>query len=529
MADAFVSQTATNGYVVGDDANDGLSESTPKLTIESAITAVGIGDTININDGTYVDATNYLFSSKASVAFMPVNDYAVTIQGVAGQTRVVHVAASNNTFGKVIIDANSNISRCITVASTVTGTTFSGTKFTGATESVSSSILGTNVTFNNGFIIDLSEFTSHCLEIDVDAAGFVKVQDGTIITSNSTIGSAAKQIIRVTPSVTGVDLTISGNTFNVTDAAGKGTTMVYGDGCSNYTVEDNVVSGTGDDRGTFCNLVNHATFTTDSCSIRRNTGGLTLAGTPAGYLIGVGSEATGTGDNSISNIEISNNDLHSADHGYWVGFNTGAKVYGNKSTNTDIGLVSKGDIDSEFYGNLVIECVSSALYSKGSSGTKFSNNVHVISTGFDSISQKAGVNALVNSANIEYKNNITYATVSPTKCTEVDALNTATFTNNIYHYTGGAIPANSFNYQAVNYASLAAWEAAEATASDNQEIDPDLNASYEPYSSSPCIGAGVKWWSGANLVGFNGEPFSDFGIDIGYIQSTHGPFHPVNL
>lgn len=29
--------------------------------------------------------------------------------------------------------------------------------------------------------------------------------------------------------------------------------------------------------------------------------------------------------------------------------------------------------------------------------------------------------------------------------------------------------------------------------------------------------------------GANGEPFPGFDVDIGANQSTHGPFHPVNL
>ena len=527
MADAYVSQTATNGYAIGDDANDGLSKSTPKLTIESAITAVGIGDTIYINDGTYVDATNYLFASKSSVSFMPENDYQVTIQGQAGQTRVVHIAASNNTFGKVVIDANSNISRCITIASTVTGTTFSGTRFTGATESVSSSILGTDITFNNGFQIDLTDFTGHCLELDLDAAGSAVIQNGTITTANPTAGSASKQLIRVTPSVTGVDLTVSDITFSVTDGAGRGTTAIFSEGCSNYDIHDNTLSGTGNDRGTFCNIQNHATLTVDSCKVYNNSGGMTLSSGLTGYLVGIGDETTSAGDNSISNIHVYGNDLHSADHGYWVGFNTGARFENNIATNTDVALVSKGDTDSIFAGNLIKQCASSALYSKGSSGTQFCNNTHVIETGYDSISQKAGVNGAVNSTDIEFKNNITYATASPTKCTETDAANTATFTNNYYHYTDGAIPANSFNYQGNNYADLAAWEAAVATASDNTEADPLVNTDYSLKSNSPCVSAGVKWWSGTNPIGVDGEPFSDFDTSVGAIQSKSGPFHPA--
>lgn len=43
------------------------------------------------------------------------------------------------------------------------------------------------------------------------------------------------------------------------------------------------------------------------------------------------------------------------------------------------------------------------------------------------------------------------------------------------------------------------------------------------------LGTGVRWWTGAEPVGLDGEPFSDFDTDPGVCQSTHGAFHPVNL
>jgi hypothetical protein len=63
----------------------------------------------------------------------------------------------------------------------------------------------------------------------------------------------------------------------------------------------------------------------------------------------------------------------------------------------------------------------------------------------------------------------------------------------------------------------------------NTTDDPDLDANYAPSRSSPCIGAGIKVWTGPNPEGGNGEPFSDFDTDAGYIQTTYNPFHPVNL
>lgn len=49
-------------------------------------------------------------------------------------------------------------------------------------------------------------------------------------------------------------------------------------------------------------------------------------------------------------------------------------------------------------------------------------------------------------------------------------------------------------------------------------------------ASSPVITAGEKWWGDApRPQGIDGEPFPDFGISIGAVQSKDVPFHPANM
>lgn len=57
----------------------------------------------------------------------------------------------------------------------------------------------------------------------------------------------------------------------------------------------------------------------------------------------------------------------------------------------------------------------------------------------------------------------------------------------------------------------------------------ESNDNYELSASSPCLGVALKWWSGANPISASGEPYPDFDIDAGGLQSAHGPFHPSNL
>lgn len=64
---------------------------------------------------------------------------------------------------------------------------------------------------------------------------------------------------------------------------------------------------------------------------------------------------------------------------------------------------------------------------------------------------------------------------------------------------------------------------------DGSTADPLLSDTNELGVSSPCVGAGKKFWTGPNPQGANGEPFSDWDTDIGANQSTHSPFHPKNL
>lgn len=58
----------------------------------------------------------------------------------------------------------------------------------------------------------------------------------------------------------------------------------------------------------------------------------------------------------------------------------------------------------------------------------------------------------------------------------------------------------------------------------------DVANDLTPKSGSVMVGAGSKWWTlEQRPVGANGEPFPDFDIDAGGVQSTHSPHHPMNL
>lgn len=95
-----VSNAAVNGsYVVGNDANDGLAEGTPFLTIDRAVTVATTSDTIYINPGgvTYSENSsglNYLQINKASLTV----ETDPTYLAAAGKATITSPAAGSRTI-----------------------------------------------------------------------------------------------------------------------------------------------------------------------------------------------------------------------------------------------------------------------------------------------------------------------------------------------------------------------------------------------------------------------------------------------
>jgi hypothetical protein len=132
MPTKYVSKTATNGYAIGSDANDGSTKALAKLTLEAAITAAAAGDIIVINDGTYTAATYYDVAKALTINAE--TDYGVTLKctGAVAQVIRVGVAGMEIKLGKLIIDAESNASAsCVGINGTTARTvTLDGTRLT---------------------------------------------------------------------------------------------------------------------------------------------------------------------------------------------------------------------------------------------------------------------------------------------------------------------------------------------------------------------------------------------------------------
>jgi hypothetical protein len=174
---------------------------------------------------------------------------------------------------------------------------------------------------------------------------------------------------------------------------------------------------------------------------------------------------------------------------------TGNIWAGNYVSDSEIGMRVT---DSENIGNQSITIANNTFVDCGYGATK-----HILDIDDDGVSASTTI----------IKNNIFYGkSAADTQAVYVSATvvtnGTVTESNNCY-----------YNNNVNNTVAL----------TDEITTDPQLDANGYPASTSPCIGAGVKWWTGANPVGADGEPFADMETDIGAIQSKHSILHPTKL
>lgn len=124
--------------------------------------------------------------------------------------------------------------------------------------------------------------------------------------------------------------------------------------------------------------------------------------------------------------------------------------------------------------------------------------------------------------------NIQCVAVGGTTGTNYDDIH---FDYNCYYVTNGAMVGKT---GITEYATLALWQAAIAgdaniTGKDanSMQADPLLDSSYKLTASSPCVGTGTNWQGSASYDSYD-QPIVVINVDIGN-QSTHSPWHPVNL
>lgn len=518
MATIYVSNSATNGYAVGDDSNtyaQSQSKSTPVLTVTRALAIAQAGDTIKINDGTYSEAS-YVSVSAANLIINAENAHQVTIRAASGTTRVVHQASTGTglTLGNIIVDANNTQQYCLTHDSTntVNDLAISSTHFINFTINALQSVKCKNVTMDDNWLISSSVTVTgntYAISLNSSAAGTISIKNGTIDVDAPNATTAYLYCIRAVPAVSGCNLAVQ-NVVMTYDSANPAIYLsgVYAYGFATYDISGNTFTETsllttGSYNGVV--ILNSAQAAT-KCWIYNNT--FTAASpTPGGHNIQVGEDAdTSANANSISGIRIRGNKSYNVNHHIICGWVTGAVVQGNYCENGIIGVIGKYTTNCKFTGNILKNITTGgALRAKASSGDIYANNT-VILTSASGLAMYVTASAGTASTGIVFKNNIIYMTSAATPAIVLNDGSDATFANSNYYSTAGFAPP-AFTYQANTYDTVAAWVAAHEASGLN--IDPEFVAYPTDLRIPPTSAlyhAGV--FAGSDNRDYRGRPFN---------------------
>lgn len=479
MAIKYVSQTATNGYAIGSDANDGSTKALAKLTLEAAITAATAGDTVILNDGTYTAATYYDVAKALTINPEIAGMVTLKCTGAVGQVLRVGVAGGTIALGALIVDAESNsAASCVAInGTTARGVTLNGTilKNPGAprfaVESINS---GQVLTFTATDIVVQSQNGGGGIYLLVGAAALVDI-DG--LSADNSAGSGSSTTIRCPVYINANAATATHRIRRVsgtwkTTAAAVSASFIRTSGTRGIIERNRGMRVTGGDtNGCIIKCENTSGVQADSLVIRNNQGGNETTG---GFLIMVGADGAGANDNKTNYPVIYGNDVYGTDaatliHGIFIGNSKGGVITRNTVRNAAIPIIAKLTSEAAYIvDNDVIgpyTSTSGCLRGKGATNLQIVGNRVVLSSGKTNpaivINRDPTIPTL--SAGCSAVGNTVYSSVTVPVMVSVGGASdasAATFMGNNYRSPEG-YSAGAFVYQALSYNTVALWSAAQ--------------------------------------------------------------------
>lgn len=541
MATYYVSKTATNGYVVGNDTNSGLTKALAKLTINNAaVTTASDGDTVIINDGTYAET---LTITKA-VTINPETDYGVTITGTGTPTNVVITSDADGgtfTFGKIIIDgealsATSAALQCGVSTNTVHSVVLNGTKIIGgaqyairdllsvgnvtATEAQIIKTTGTSAFYGyNTSLVRLSGtttftdctfsivgnnailYTIHALPHSTTGGGgtMTLVMDGNTITHTNNSATLTFNYVMRVWNVNVFDIhdnIITANSPNAAGPSNDSTNIIF---CQAYTntptYEAHTMTG---------NIYNNTLY-------HNGTGGIIITAGGDGYIA---NEAGVMTDVDIYNNRAYGSTNNTDLHGIMQGQQNGGRIYGNYVENVPLALMFKGQNGGVMSGNIVVNSNGiggqyASLRIKGSRNTVVTNNTVInlasptyVGTIGDMFQEDETGARYGNATGIVWSNNIIYNAGATAKVVVTkDVSQTATFFNNNYYMPSAS--SITYTYGGVDRTSFSAWQSnVESTATN---INPEIRSDYRVPPTSSLVRSGYT--TPTNALDYNGYSF----------------------
>jgi hypothetical protein len=482
----YVSQTNTNGYAIGNDANDGLTKAQPKLTVTGALLYAIHGEQIIINDGDYAES----LSITRGVQITPETSYSANI---TSNTTVIDVDIEYDyslELDELILDGQNLANQGINFSGGNAYLSINGTRIQGV---VANSILANdtcsdaavNITDVEIYQTNNATYSIYFLKC---VTGYIYINSGVIELYSPSNAPVAVYIYGGNANNLDVDISGLNIETDINDISANGAITIYR--VDDAVISNNDISIIGS--GVFdCILVGgDTTHTSDNVSIHHNT---VYSDVTGGHLIMVGTESSDPLSiyyNKANDAQIYNNTCngtatgHGVMHGIMVGGQRDAVVYNNTVYDTHYGYLAKGDTNSIFYNNIADKIHKGAsIYAKSATGTNLINNT-VVLLGYDDDEGIRIDNDSINSTGIVVTNNIIYSNNSG-KYIVSSVNNTGIFNNNLYYS-----PTNTANwtYLGVVYASISGWQ----LAVENSAISE--NASFINYTASDYD---IKYDSGA--------------------------------
>lgn len=532
----FPSRALAATYYVsttGSNSNDGSSGS-PWLTLQYAETTATNGDTVNVSGGTYTenDATNHAWTVSKGITWVATGS--ATVRASSTATRVLHITGSSTaSFTGFTFDSEGTRSNVVSFASgSASNKTFTNCTFQGGT----SFFIAPSGTISN-FKIDSSTFTlnnasataflattgtqeiTHSTFSVTSASSVVRVSSAgsTVNFNNNTVTTAS--LTQVFNDTANSDITVDTNTFTINGSTTRIMLLTTGTGSLNFT--GNTVSFASGvqaiylSSGTWATQITNNTITATAASpsqalidlINQNaptiTGNtitstttaalahirLTSTGTDggvanianntlgskslSGYVISIGTETSGSGDNKLDGTIIENNTIYGpfyydstlttfATHTIFVGYNKNAVIRYNTINGGGYAVVVKSGgmqytAGGIYYNTFINNGGTTSVRVKGIKNINIFNNTIYVGNSITPdytvvfISQNGSGET---STGTVLKNNIIVGGKSELlRLEDVSTTGLVSDYNVIYRYNAGTY----VNANSVTYDSLASW------------------------------------------------------------------------
>lgn len=487
MAIWYVSNQASNGYIVGNDTTGNGSAGNPYLTIAKAnAVAANTGDTVYVNGATHLSIPLNL--TKA-INLQPTVAYGTTILG-SNATRNInlsHAFGGTNTFGAFILDQANTCGTAVQVTASAVkyNIVFQGTRIvnclTYGVGNTSGSLLA-DISFSNGCTITSNNIGfTNALLMTSTASGSLTVTGNVAspgltitVTAGASLTPAVQTLIALTSTgvagavtcslsglVTNVSTTNSAFTkaffagliYNVRNFYLGNSSITFTSTNTLHTVDgfNITTSGAVSGRGAQNAIVENNTFVHNTAK--------------GGHVVLIGEESPdGVKDNLTDGAIIRNNTVTGSDvaaiatlHGLMLGNNRNGQIYGNTVNRVYIGIITKEGTGHVVYNNTTsfIPVNGQHLRAKAAT-TNFYSNTCNAATGYAGTFISNTENDTTNrfSASTFRRNKLLNPNNIAMQALNCPTGNTIYMFNNVYQGTGVL----SFIYGATTYASLNAFK-----------------------------------------------------------------------